>query len=429
MASGYYQLPGYRVPENAMLNMKPLNDAVSGYKQAQTDNVMAQYQADRDRATDQRQNAMLSLQQQAGARQQKQFDAEQEKEAIGQLAGIYQQIEAAPETDRPALYQRFQPTYDRLRSRFRDFDSDLTAAGIDPNDHAQVSRIIMGMAAGYQDPLTREKTQAEINKLNAQARNEGVDSFGKTGAVFQDADGKQYTIQFSGNGERRILPLDGLTQARGTSVVGDTVIDSATGRDVRNVGANIAAGERAKVTGKAEGELATSLPKLEMGFKVFSDKSDRLVNVIDRAITRVGPNTTGWGALLASLPATEARALQTDLDTIKANIGFEELQAMRDASPTGGALGQVSEMENRLLQAIRGSLDQLNEGQNLAENLKIVRDSVTQLKALKAEQMAADRARVGSMGSWRGGGGEGQPTQGNATPASSGGFRYLGPAD
>jgi len=408
MASGYYQLPGYRVPENAMLNFKPVNDAIDGMREAGNQNAMFAYQQKRDQATDQRQNAMLSLQQQAGARQQKQFDAQQEKEALSQLAGIYQSINAAPEADRPALYQRFQPFYDRLRPRFKDFDDDLRAAGIDPNDHAQVSQIITGMAAGYQNPLETQKTQAEIGLKNAQAgyynERPRTAAGGATTALVdrlmqENPDmslEEAITIAKRGGG---VMAVD---TGRGTALV-----DRNKATDVRVIPKDLAGAEREKAIGKSEGELVGSLPKLEMGFKVFADKSDRLVNVIDRAITRVGPNTTGWGGLLASLPATEARALQTDLDTIKANIGFEELQAMRDASPTGGALGQVSEMENRLLQAIRGSLDQLNEGQNLAENLKIVRDSVTQLKALKAEQMAADRARVGSMGSWRGGGGEG----------------------
>jgi hypothetical protein len=102
---------------------------------------------------------------------------------------------------------------------------------------------------------------------------------------------------------------------------------------------------------------------------------------------------------------------------------------MRDASPTGGALGQVSEQENRLLQAIRGSLDQLNSGQNLAENLRIVRDSVAQLKALKAQQFDADRRRVAQP--------QGQPVQAPAQPAVPqpgtvmDGYRFKGgnPAD
>ena len=52
------------------------------------------------------------------------------------------------------------------------------------------------------------------------------------------------------------------------------------------------------------------------------------------------------------VPGTEAQATAAKLDTIKANIGFDKLQKMRDASPTGGALGQVSERELGFLQSL-----------------------------------------------------------------------------
>jgi len=333
----FQPLPAYNVG-NA-LNFSPLQNAVDNFGQVRRQNALLQYQQQRDQVSDQRQNALLRMQQNQETRAQAQFDDKRGEEALNQLAGIYQTIEESPEADRAGLYARVQPMYSKLRQRIPDFDADLAAMKIDPNDHVAVGKLLMGRARGYQS---------------------NTNQFGKTGAVFQDEEGNAYTIQFGANGERRILPVGGgLTQARGVDVVGDTVIDKATGRDVRNVAPAIAGGERAKVEGKTIGETAAAMPKLEMGFQAFNQKSDRLLGVIDRAISRVGPNTTGWGGLLSTLPGTEARALSTDLDTIKANVGFEELQAMRDASPTGGALGQVSEHENRLLQAIRGSLDQI----------------------------------------------------------------------
>jgi len=46
------------------------------------------------------------------------------------------------------------------------------------------------------------------------------------------------------------------------------------------------------------------------------------------------------------------------IKVIEANIGFGKLQAMREASPTGGALGQVSNIELDLLKSVIGSLEQ-----------------------------------------------------------------------
>lgn len=80
--------------------------------------------------------------------------------------------------------------------------------------------------------------------------------------------------------------------------------------------------------------------------------------------------TTGpIGAVLSRIDSTRAGQLKNRLETIKANIGFDKLQSMREASPTGGALGAVSEFENRLLQAVHGSLVQSQTAEDLLYNL------------------------------------------------------------
>ena len=76
---------------------------------------------------------------------------------------------------------------------------------------------------------------------------------------------------------------------------------------------------------------------------------------------------------LKSIPETDVRKLLIPLfTTIKANIGFDKLQAMREASPTGGALGQVSNQELSSLQAVFGNLDQSQSEEDLKYNLKML---------------------------------------------------------
>jgi hypothetical protein len=78
------------------------------------------------------------------------------------------------------------------------------------------------------------------------------------------------------------------------------------------------------------------------------------------------PNT-GIGSWLSIIPGTNAADLDRTLDSIRANVGFGRLQQMRVESPTGGALGQVSDRENKLLQSALGSLEQSqSEGQFMA---------------------------------------------------------------
>lgn len=97
---------------------------------------------------------------------------------------------------------------------------------------------------------------------------------------------------------------------------------------------------------------------------------------IAKQIVQSNPATTTGivGGIASNIDSTTAGALKNRLQTIKANIGFDKLQAMRDASPTGGALGQVSEFENRLLQSVYGSLEQAQSAQDILYNLQRLQD-------------------------------------------------------
>ena len=82
------------------------------------------------------------------------------------------------------------------------------------------------------------------------------------------------------------------------------------------------------------------------------------------------PAAGGIGNLLKNSPwSSDAKALRSRLDSIRANIGFDKLQNMREMSPTGGALGQVSEKELYFLQSTFGSLDQSISAKDLYYNL------------------------------------------------------------
>ena len=90
----------------------------------------------------------------------------------------------------------------------------------------------------------------------------------------------------------------------------------------------------------------------------------------------VDPNQKSVGAYaaMADIPifggSTEAGSMQSFLSTLQANVGFGELQAMREASPTGGALGQVSEREIAFLQALLGDIEQSRNPEILMYNLE-----------------------------------------------------------
>lgn len=90
-----------------------------------------------------------------------------------------------------------------------------------------------------------------------------------------------------------------------------------------------------------------------------------------------GPTTGLIGKLSSVVPDTTAYDLNLLLTTIKANLGFDRLQQMRDASPTGGALGQVAVKELDALQSSIASLDIGQKKDTLKENLMKIENHYT----------------------------------------------------
>lgn len=127
---------------------------------------------------------------------------------------------------------------------------------------------------------------------------------------------------------------------------------------------------------KEAAERAAVQPKREAQQKqianVVVQDIDRAINTIDTATL---PTTGAAGAMLSNIGGTAARDVRALIDTIKANAGFAELQKMRDNSPTGGALGQVSEREIAYLQATIGNLEQSQSAEQLKDNLRRVKNA------------------------------------------------------
>mgnify|MGYP000703193582 CR=1 FL=1 len=102
-------------------------------------------------------------------------------------------------------------------------------------------------------------------------------------------------------------------------------------------------------------------------------QADLVMNKVDQALSNVSGWTAGMGSKLGSIPGTPARNLAADIDTIKANMGFNTLQEMRRNSPTGGALGNVSDRELKLLSATIAELDQAQSPEQLSQRLNEIK--------------------------------------------------------
>lgn len=101
-------------------------------------------------------------------------------------------------------------------------------------------------------------------------------------------------------------------------------------------------------------------------------------------------NLTGWtGSLLSAVPGTPAHDTLNSINTIEAAVGFDRLQKMRDDSPTGGALGQVTERELALLSQSLGSLKQSSSREQFVANLNSVEKHYQAAVAAVEAQQAA----------------------------------------
>jgi len=83
--------------------------------------------------------------------------------------------------------------------------------------------------------------------------------------------------------------------------------------------------------------------------------------------------TTAAGPLAwvtKNVPGTDADVLERYAESVKSNISIDRLQAMREASPTGGALGQVPVQQQEYLMQLLGSLDVTQKPPVLLDNMK-----------------------------------------------------------
>lgn len=114
--------------------------------------------------------------------------------------------------------------------------------------------------------------------------------------------------------------------------------------------------------------------------------------------------TTGiGGAILRQVPGTSAYDISALTETIGANVGLDRLQRMRKESPTGGALGQVTEREHKLLMSTLGNLEQSQSDEQVLTNLDRLED--VYLETLhgpftRKERFADGRIAIQIGGEW-----------------------------
>ena len=132
----------------------------------------------------------------------------------------------------------------------------------------------------------------------------------------------------------------------------------------------------------AQKENAAAIHLENVKFRDEMYKADQAINTVQTALGDVSPWTTGFGSVFAYLPGTPAKNLESAIDTLNAVQGFKELFDMRQASATGGALGNVSEREIELLYQAWTSLQTKLTPERLRKNLNKVLERFQRIKFL-----------------------------------------------
>lgn len=161
------------------------------------------------------------------------------------------------------------------------------------------------------------------------------------------------------------------------------VVDPATGQ-VKYVSREEAIGKTppAAIEGlmpKERQAREAKFPQATTAVKTFENTSNTLITDLEKLARHPGLSSI-TGIAAGRLPGitSAGREAEALFDKIVARGGFQELQNMRQASPTGGALGNVSNQEGAQLRQAFAALDRRQDADSVR---KAIADAIQQIRA------------------------------------------------
>jgi len=138
-------------------------------------------------------------------------------------------------------------------------------------------------------------------------------------------------------------------------------------RDIAQLAISLKEAANAELlTPKEKQKREAAYPQATSAINSFESKADSFVKDIEKLRDSLGlSEITGFAA--GRLPGLTAngRAAQALYDKIVAKGGFQALQDLRDASKTGGALGNVSNQEGKQLTASFAAIDRKQDAKDV----------------------------------------------------------------
>lgn len=154
------------------------------------------------------------------------------------------------------------------------------------------------------------------------------------------------------------------------------VVDPKTGKQIYVTREQALAGKMTPASameGLAPKEIQAreaKFPAATSAVKTFESSADKLAADLERLAKHPGLSGIS-GLIYGRTPALtkDARAAQALYDSIVARGGFQELQNMRASSPTGGALGNVSNQEGQYLRDAFAPINRTQDTADLSRSL------------------------------------------------------------
>ena len=170
--------------------------------------------------------------------------------------------------------------------------------------------------------------------------------------------------------ERAKVAADAQIEAareRGATALQIAQMQTQSKRDLAQLAISLKESASAELlTPKEKQKREASYPQATSAISSFETKADSFVKDIEKLRDSPGlSEITGFAA--GRLPGLTAngRAAQALYDKIVAKGGFQALQDLRDASKTGGALGNVSNQEGKQLTASFGAIDRRQDAKDV----------------------------------------------------------------
>ena len=170
--------------------------------------------------------------------------------------------------------------------------------------------------------------------------------------------------------ERAKVAADAKIEAareRGATALQIAEMQTNTKRDLAQLAISLKESANAELlTPKEKQKREAAYPQATSAIQGFETKADSFVKDIEKLRDSPGlSEITGFAAGRIPGVTANGRAAQALYDKIVAKGGFQALQDLRDASKTGGALGNVSNQEGKQLTASFGAIDRRQDAKDV----------------------------------------------------------------